>query len=271
VPYLLTVLLNKEDKMKRWTELEIDFLKEKIDNKVKYSIIAEDLNRTEVSVCAKAQKLGLKSKYKQIGKNNSTYIREVKEKHNNLVTPIEVYVNNSTNIKHICNKKHIWYATPNNILSKKSKCPICFGNTKLNTLTYKNKLSEHIILLEDYINYDTPILHKNIECNHSWKVRPHDILGKLTDCPLCNKYKPAYVYCIYFKELSLYKVGITKSIKKRMQEFGYKPEIIFTRYFNIGKDAISLENKYLKNLKNYLINTGKLTTGNTETFVLDDV
>ena len=51
-----------------------------------------------------------------------------------------------------------------------------------------------------------------------------------------------------------------------MLNFGYKPEIIFIREFNNGKDAFLLEKEWLLNLKEYLVNTNKLKSGNTETF-----
>ena len=260
--------------MKRWTKEEEILLADYINNKVTFKEIAVQLNRTIRAIGNKASKLNLKSKVEQISKTNEEYIKEVASIHKNNVIPVDSYINNRTRILHKCDKNHEWYATPNNILSKRSGCPKCYEHIKFTTSEYKNKLPNNIIVLEEYLGTDIHIMHKNIICNHTWKARPHDILGKFTDCPECNKgfnkYNPAYVYCIYFKDLDLYKVGITKSIKKRMTEFGYKPEIIFSRYFKTGLEAINLENEFLKNVNELLYNTGKLTSGNTETFKIKD-
>jgi len=161
-------------------------------------------------------------------------------------------------------------------LSIEKKCPrvgiISNYNKKRNTEDYKLLLPKDIQVLEEYINDKFKILHKHISCGHTWKVRPSGIING-NGCPLCNTGfkidKPASTYCIYFEELNLYKVGITNNIKIRMLGFGYKSEIIFIRDFENGHDAAFLEKEWLNNIKEYLVNTHRLKSGNTETFKLD--
>lgn len=142
-------------------------------------------------------------------------------------------------------------------------------NKKKTTKSYKKELPSDIILLEDYVNDKTKINHKHLTCGHIWKVRPNNIISGYK-CPICScgysKGIPAFTYCIYFKDLDVYKVGVTNNIKTRMANFGYKPEIIFIREFNNGNDALILEKLWLYHLKDYLVNTYKLKSGNTETF-----
>ena len=71
---------------------------------------------------------------------------------------------------------------------------------------------------------------------------------------------------MYFKNLTIYKIGVTNNIQKRLKTFGYKPEVILILNFKTGKEAKELESIWLKNILPYKINTGLLRSGNTETF-----
>jgi len=195
--------------MKRWTEIEVDFLKEF------YPIYGQEycaniLNRTIGSIRTKASKLKLKSSLK--GKYNLK-----------------------------------------------------------STEQYKKELPKDYLVLEEYINSSTKILHQHTICGYKWKVSPNN-LTKLVGCPNCSKSgfkasSPTLVYLIYFSALDLYKVGITTNWDKRKYDFGYKPELLFYRKFESGLEAQKLETKWLNNLKNYLYNSEELLNGNTETFI----
>jgi len=178
------------------------------------------------------------------------------------------YINAHTKILHRHSCGFEWEIQPTSILNGHS-CPKCMGNIKKTTTEYVNQLPSDIILLEPYINSGNKILHKH-SCGYEWKISPNNILSG-NSCPKCADYgfKPdisAVTYCIYFKELDLYKVGISNKYKERMKTFGYKPEIIFMREFRLGSEAKELEIKWLQNIKDYKINTGLLMSGNTETF-----
>jgi len=145
-------------------------------------------------------------------------------------------------------------------IKAKSKCKT--------TQQYMQELPKDIEVVDEYINNYTKIEHKH-SCGYIWKTKPITIL-RGHSCPACNTgFNPllvGYAYCIYFKELDLYKVGITNNLKTRLNRFGYAPEIIFTRKFDSGLEAVIIEKEWLANITKYKLNTGLLVSGNTETF-----
>ena len=200
-------------------------------------------------------------------KTNNKYLSEVPKEYEVL----ETYINSSTKILHkhkICG--HEWLIRPYDMLSGKG-CPIC-GGTKLKTHEkYQTQVPKDYIVLEQYKNDSIKIRHKHLTCGNEWFISPNHIL-RGRGCPKCaisgfDATKPAYFYWIKFENLNnLEKIGITNNINNRMKQFGYAPTIIKSVYFNIGQQAKDLEEYYLKLLKPYLTNTGKLKSGNTETF-----
>jgi len=135
--------------------------------------------------------------------------------------------------------------------------------------TYAKQIPKDIETLESYIGADTKIVHKHI-CGFIWKVKPSSILSG-HGCPMCNSSfnakTPGVLYLIYFPELDIYKFGISNKYIVRMKHFGSTPEIILIREFDLGLEARELENEWSKNVDYLKINTGCLTSGNTETFV----
>jgi len=183
---------------------------------------------------------------------------------------IDIYINNSTPIKHKCLKcEYIWKIRPKDII-KGQGCPNCYGNVNKTTAQYAKDLPANLNVLEKYINNHTKILHK-CSCDYTWSVKPNTILNG-SGCPRCANHGftpnlPAILYIIEFPSLgSLYKVGITNDYKRRMSEFGYKSKAIFIIEFKDGREAWDLEKEYLNILKHYMFNTGLLRSGNTETF-----
>ena len=89
-------------------------------------------------------------------------------------------------------------------------------------------------------------------------------------CPMCNSSfnssLPGYTYLVYFPEYDLYKFGISNNYLTRFKHFGSKPKIVFIRKFKLGLKARELERQWSKNVDHLKINTGVLTSGNTETF-----
>lgn len=90
----------------------------------------------------------------------------------------------------ICN--HIYLVAPNNFI-KGYRCPKCFRNFPFTTEEYKKKVydlvEDEYEVLEDYKNNHTKILMKHNICNHIYRVRPNDFLGRHVRCPQCNESK----------------------------------------------------------------------------------
>ena len=128
-------------------------------------------------------------------KTNERFVKEL-EKLNPNIIPKEEYKKNSEKI--LCKCKvcgNEWKATPNNLLSRKSGCPICATKkvNENNTLTTeeffskaKEKKNINIEILEDeYKGYK----HKlNVQCNicgYKWEILPSNILNG-NGCPNCR-------------------------------------------------------------------------------------
>lgn len=128
--------------------------------------------------------------------------------------------------------------------------------------------------LEEYVNSYTAILH-TCSKSHMWKAIPNNIL-KGRGCPYCNKHgfnkdKPAILYFVSFYQggIQYYKIGITnKSIEERFIKEKHPITIEWFIGYEKGVDAYNAEQKILRNNNQYLINTGMLKSGNTETFTI---
>lgn len=91
---------------------------------------------------------------------------------------------------------------PGNLLLKNLTHPVCINclrtNHKMTTEKYQKKLDElfkdkSYIVLEEYQEKNTPILHKCNICNYKWKASPTNILEGYYNnkrmCPSCNNMK----------------------------------------------------------------------------------
>lgn len=123
-------------------------------------------------------------------KTTSDYINNIKEKNLNIAI-LEEYKGAETSIKHKCTVcGYIWMARPGNILYGKG-CPNCARNIKRTQEQYKNDVREinpNINVVEKYINANTPILHKCLIHNITWKASPSSILNGC-GCNMCGKDK----------------------------------------------------------------------------------
>lgn len=90
------------------------------------------------------------------------------------------------------NKKcgHIYSARADNILNRKSGCPICHGekDTKSFMAILENKYPDEYTVLEEYVNGLTPILIKHNKCGHEWKCTPKSLMRDNV-CPYCKTSK----------------------------------------------------------------------------------
>lgn len=128
-------------------------------------------------------------------KSHDTYVQQVKD-----ISPhidvLDEYIDSETPILHRCNKHYIeWMAYPGNIL-RGYGCKEC-GLEKISDKTrkkhedYVKELSiknPNIMVLEDYINGHTPILHKCMKHDISWKITPTGALAG-HGCLECHKEK----------------------------------------------------------------------------------
>lgn len=108
---------------------------------------------------------------------------------NSNIEIIGEYITNKTKI--LCKCKldgHEWESTPNNLL-RGHGCPMCTKCIKRTQAKYENdvnNINKNIIVLGEYKNIETPILHKCKKDGHEWMARPNDILrGK--GCPVCKE------------------------------------------------------------------------------------
>ncbi|RZK65297.1 MAG: hypothetical protein EOO85_28520 [Pedobacter sp.] len=129
---------------------------------------------------------------------------------------------------------------------------------------------------EDYIDTDTSICHRCTKCNTKFNGRPCVILQKDKKCPTCyiscrfDPSKPAILYFVTFmhNDKQIYKIGITnRSVKKRFDKDWTRlnMELCWSRSFDVGQDALDQEIRLLDKYSSYKVNTGVLTSGNTET------
>lgn len=145
------------------------------------------------------------------------------------------------------------------------RCPKCWFIERQDAYTFE--LSEEYELVGEYKGVMNKVLHRHKECGHEWEVRPHDLQNG-TGCPVCAKTGPTRAnkcYLLYFPELNLYKVGISKDPMKRSKQYGYHANIVWIEEYSDYLGAKAREDEILSKVKK--LNTGLLKTGNTETFV----
>ena len=126
---------------------------------------------------------------------NEMYINKLKQKNPDIV-PCEEYIKSTTPIMHHCLKHDIfWKISPSNALKGKG-CAACRSEKlkkrflKTNE-QYKKELSEknpNLEVLEEYVDSNTPILHRCIKHNVKWKIIPTNAL-KGQGCYKCKSEK----------------------------------------------------------------------------------
>ncbi len=119
-------------------------------------------------------------------KTHTQYVQEV----NNINPNIEVigtYINTRTSILHKCLVDGCeWNVMPSSILNGNG-CPKCANNIKKTHEQYINELIDinpNVEPLEEYINFNTPILHKCKLHYIKWRISPAGTL-KGNGCPKC--------------------------------------------------------------------------------------
>lgn len=206
-------------------------------------------------------------------KTSSEYDLQLFEKEIDVIRIAE-YITARTPILHECIEGHQWKVSPDSILSKGRRCPICAGNKKKTPIQYEQELKSKNIKYtpkENYINWCSPISHECDKCLHIWKAIPNNIL-RGQGCPNCaiygfNPEKPAVLY--YIKIGEYYKIGITnRTIEERFKKDYDKPIIIIrVVWYSKGKYARQLEQRLLKANNRVTVPNYLKSGGNTELFV----
>lgn len=124
------------------------------------------------------QKCGIEKSSLKNKKTQKEYIDDLKNVNPNIKLIGEYKTANDLTLHQclICN--HTWNAKPGNILSGKG-CPFCNGGKRKSHKEYVEELkvvNHNIIVLDEYINAKTKILHKCLVCGHEWMVVPSNIL-----------------------------------------------------------------------------------------------
>lgn len=120
-------------------------------------------------------------------KTHEEFVEEMKEINPNIEIVGE-YINDKTKILCRCLiDKHEWEAAPHNLLQGHS-CPVCAGNIKLTTESFKKKLKEvnpNIEISGKYINNVTKIKCKCLIDGYEWEATPVSLLIRGHGCPRC--------------------------------------------------------------------------------------
>lgn len=222
---------------------------------------------------------------KSRAKTNAQFDLELRKK-GIKVTRVGEYSNNYTKILFRCEAGHTWPSQPAHILNGIS-CPICLTKKKTsNSEEYDNKLFINkipITRLEEYINSQTPILHR-CSIGHEWKARPSNIL-RGRGCPMCvDKFgfkmaKPAILYYVEISsklgDIKAYKIGITNtSLETRFQRDKRDKNIIllWSKSFDTGDKAYALEQEILSKAPSDKANLpGFLRSGGNSELFTDNI
>lgn len=123
-------------------------------------------------------------------KNIDIFRKEVNEiLGNDYVVISDVYLNNCTKVRmfhKLCGQEYL--VTPHNIISRKSRCPHCYGAIKRKHSEFveqiKNIHRDSITILGTYIRSTKSILCKCNICSNEWSANPSNLL-KGSTCPKC--------------------------------------------------------------------------------------
>ena len=128
-------------------------------------------------------------------KSHDQYVEELKLLNPNIKV-LEKYKGALTPILHRCLiDGHEWSPVPDSVLKGRG-CPKCglrriAESHRMTNEEYTERLKEinpNIIALEEYINSQTPILHKCLIDGYEWKIRPKNTLNGV-GCPECYESK----------------------------------------------------------------------------------
>lgn len=98
----------------------------------------------------------------------------------------DAYVNSTTKLRWRCAKGHVWEATPGNIRSRNSWCPVCSGKARL-TIDGLREIAHQRggqCLSDSYQNAHSKLRWRCAK-GHEWEATAHDVKTHKTWCPKC--------------------------------------------------------------------------------------
>lgn len=195
--------------------------------------------------------------------------------------PLEKYQGMDYKIDHACAEGHITSIKPASILNTNIGCAYCSGLKKKTDTSYKLELKRKGIIyipLKPINGVMNKLEHQCPTCDHTWKVKPHDILNG-SGCPVCasmgfNRGKPAILYYVKltYKNTSYYKIGITnKTVSQRFLGEPHEVKILLEKHYERGAEAEAAEQLLLSEYKDLLAWNPRFLRkgGNTELFKED--
>jgi predicted Zn-ribbon and HTH transcriptional regulator len=216
-----------------WTPEELEKLKEAYPRLGRCKELQELFpTRPLQGIALKANRMGYKvaNNIRQ-GRTNNEYIELCES---TVFIPLEEYRGSTTPILHMCSIcNHEWYARPQHILRKGSKCPICDLNLRKNSITKIDKVLEDagFARLSEYTGALNTIRLRHNSCGYEWNT-VYSYVQQGSGCPICNKgfgytYRKdnlpekAYLYLVKITtEIEeFYKIGVTlRPINIRLRE-----------------------------------------------------
>jgi len=230
-------------------------------------------------------KCGKARRSKRASKTTDEFIREAEKVHASRYDYTEViYQNSTTPVDIICADHGTFRQQPGTHLSG-SGCPEC-GNLDSSSKRRKNEtwfIEKAKEIHSDRYDY-TKVIYKttseNIEIicpeHGSFWQNPSNHIHKECGCPDCAEYgfngsQPGILYYIQDTGTGYYKIGITnRTIKERFGGKFKKIKVIRSWSFEVGADALELEQFLHQELKEYqVINENFNCDGATEFFRVD--
>lgn len=261
--------------MGRWTDTELNIVKNMLVKCYPYKLISKELEdkyniiRTPTAIGKKCSILG----WKNCTKTTERFIDEMKII-NHDIEILGEYVKNSIKTSVRCTiDNHVWDVRPASLLAGQG-CPVCANRNRTkskDTFVFElQEINKNIKPLDMYINDHTKLNMLCLTCSNIWYATPNNLL-RGRGCPICaNKHKVGayrsmskkqldlldyslYLYHVklQYKDEVFYKFGITKN-KDRSRYYYYKPykvieEISFKEYN--AYDAVYKEKLLKSNYK----------------------
>ncbi len=138
------------------------------------------------------------NKYVECIKTHENYMKTLK------TIGIEVneeYRGIRVKIKHTCKNcgRTDWFVEPYKVLNGETECKECKIRPEIDKVCYMDFLSKiGMRICEEFIDINTPILHKCIEClREDWLITPYDVIvNKVRRCYKCNNSKDKKIHYV---------------------------------------------------------------------------
>lgn len=126
--------------------------------------------------------------------DNNSFLKRVEELVGNDYVPMSIYSGRHSKVKMMHSTcGYVWYVEAGAFLGSRgktgSRCPVCYGNVKKTTESFKeelfNKFGDDYELISEYQNAHTKVEIKHHVCGRTYKVVPMSV-SKGYSCPYCS-------------------------------------------------------------------------------------